>query len=90
MKSLWNDSVKAERFTPMLEDRYADVLIIGGGMAGILCAYRLQQQGVDCLLLEADRIGSGTTHGTTAKITAQHGLCYHKLLTRYGVDVARG
>ena len=90
MKSLWNDSVKAERFTPMLGDRYADVLIIGGGMAGILCAYRLQQQGVDCLLLEADRIGSGTTHGTTAKITAQHGLCYRKLLTRYGVDVARG
>jgi hypothetical protein len=27
---------------------------------------------------------------TTAKITAQHGLIYHKLLSRFGADVARG
>ena len=90
MKSLWDDSVKSKTFTQLSGDRYVDVLIIGGGMAGILCAYRLKQQGVDCLLLEADRIGSGTTAGTTAKITAQHGLIYRKLLLQYGADVARG
>lgn len=90
MKSLWDDNVKISNFTPMSEDRYADVLIIGGGMTGVLCAYQLKQQGVDCLLLEADRIGGGTTGGTTAKITAQHGLCYHKLLSRNSADFARG
>lgn len=90
MKPLWNDDVKAINFTPMNGDRYADVLIIGGGMTGILCAYQLKRQGVDCLLLEADRVGGGTTDGTTAKITAQHGLIYRKLLSRYGADFARG
>ncbi len=90
MDSLWNDGVKIQNFTPLSGDQYADVLIIGGGMAGILCAHRLKQQGVDCLLLEADRVGGGTTHGTTAKITAQHGLCYRKLLMRHGADYARG
>ncbi len=90
MKSLWDDNVKISNFTPMSEDRYADVLIIGGGMTGVLCAYQLKQQGVDCLLLESDRIGGGTTSGTTAKVTAQHGLCYHKLLSRHGADFARG
>ena len=90
MKSLWELDVKIQNFTLMNGDHYADVLIVGGGMAGVLCAYYLKQQGVDCLLLEADRIGGGTTRGTTAKITAQHGLCYHKLLSRYGADFARG
>ncbi len=90
MKSLWNNSAMVKHFTPISGDRYADVLIIGGGMTGVLCAYQLKQQGVDCLILEADRIGGGTTDGTTAKITAQHGLIYHKLLARHGGDFARG
>ncbi len=90
MNPLWSNNVKTQTFTPMNGDHYADVLVIGGGMAGVLCAYQLEQQGVDCLLLEADRIGSGTTGGTTAKITAQHGLIYRKLLARHGVDFARG
>ena len=34
------------------------VLIIGGGLAGLVCAHRLQQAGVDCAVLEArDRPG---------------------------------
>ncbi len=90
MKSLWTDTVKLPTFTPMQGDRYTDVLVVGGGITGILCAHRLTRQGVDCLLLEADHICGGTTHGTTAKITAQHGLCYHPLLTRYGKEFARG
>ncbi len=90
MKPLWDDDVKLETFAPMSGDRYTDVLIIGGGMAGVLCAYQLKRQGVDCLLLEADRVGGGTTGGTTAKITAQHGLIYRKLLSRHGADFARG
>ncbi len=90
MESLWNGFVKLPTFTPLQSDRYTDVLIVGGGITGILCAYHLHRQGVDCLVLEADRIGGGTTHGTTAKITAQHGLCYHRFVTRYGVEFARG
>lgn len=34
------------------------VLIVGGGLAGLVCAHRLQQAGVDCAVLEArDRPG---------------------------------
>ncbi len=40
----------------MVEER--DVVIIGAGMAGLACAQRLQETGVDFLVLEAaDRIG---------------------------------
>ncbi len=89
MASLWRDTVKATDFTPFTGHTHTDVLIIGGGMTGLLCAHYLTRQGVDCLLLEANRIGGGTSGHTTAKITAQHGLLYQKLVRRYGVDFAR-
>ncbi len=89
MVSLWKSTVKRDDFTQLESNCHADVLIVGGGIAGILCAYLLQEQGVDCRLLEANRIGGGTTAGTTAKITAQHGLLYHKLLARRGVELTR-
>lgn len=66
-----------------------DVLIVGGGLAGVLCAYRLRHDGVDCILIEKGRICCGVTQHTTAKITSQHGLIYHKLLKRFGAETAR-
>ena len=66
-----------------------DVLIIGGGMAGILCAWKLAQEGADYVLIEADRICAGVTRNTTAKITSQHGSIYAKLLREFGARTAR-
>ena len=77
------------QFPALRGDRKTDVLIIGGGMAGIICAWKLREAGVDCLLLEADRICGGVTAGTTAKITFQHGLCYDKLIREFGAEKAR-
>ena len=35
-----------------------DVIVVGGGLAGLACALRLQQQGIEALVLEgADRVG---------------------------------
>lgn len=68
-------------------ERKADVLVIGGGIAGILCAKALQDAGVDVVVAEAKRICSGITKDTTAKITAQHGLLYHKLLRKFGPEL---
>ena len=89
MKSLWHDKTKLPQFPPLEEDIQTDVLIIGGGMAGILCAYFLGQAGVDYVLVEADRICSGVTGNTTAKITSQHGFVYQKLLKEFGPELAR-
>ena len=65
------------------------MLIIGGGIAGLLCAYFLEQAGVSYVLVEADRICGGITKDTTAKITAQHGLIYDKLIREFGLEKAR-
>ena len=89
MKSIWNENISRPDFDKLERDIKTDVLIIGGGITGILTAYMLKEVGVDCVLLEADKICSGITQNTTAKITAQHGLIYDKMIKRFGTDFAR-
>lgn len=89
MDSIWLQTAQLPTFHSLRSDLKTDVLIIGGGMAGLLCAYKLTRAGVDCALVEAGRIGRGITQNTTAKITAQHGLIYHKLVREFGADRAR-
>lgn len=89
MSSIWTECVKRPGFEVLHGDMKTDVLIIGGGIAGILCAHMLKQAGVDCVLVEQNEICSGVTQNTTAKITLQHGLFAHKLVERFGAETAR-
>ncbi len=89
MESVWEKDTQRVRFDALDGYKATDVLIVGGGIAGVLCAYKLTNAGVDCVLVEATEIGGGITKNTTAKITWQHGLLYHKLITRFGEDKAR-
>lgn len=84
MDSIWSQGLKAPHFEPLEGNKQTEVLIIGGGLAGVLCAYHLERAGVDCILCEKDTICSGVTQNTTAKITAQHGLIYQKLIKSIG------
>ena len=89
MKSIWTDTGHLPYFPPLRGKTKADILVIGGGMAGLLIAWLLKQEGFDCVVAEANTIASGTTANTTAKITAQHGLIYHRLLESLGLDQAK-
>lgn len=89
MKSLWTLKTKLPEFPQLKGSVNTDILIIGGGITGILTAYFLHKSGVRYILVEKDRICSGTTQNTTAKITFQHGLIYNKILKSGGVDTAQ-
>ncbi len=84
MEYLWEDGVSAPEFPALAGDASTDVLVIGGGMAGILCARKLHDAGIEYMLLEASKIGSGMTRGTTAVLTAQHDTLYTDIEKRYG------
>ncbi len=88
MNSIWSATAKNGNFPELNEDIKTDVVIVGGGLAGVLCLKELTDRGVDCVLLEAKSIGSGITKNTTAKITFQHGLIYDKLLKSIGTEKA--
>jgi glycine/D-amino acid oxidase-like deaminating enzyme/nitrite reductase/ring-hydroxylating ferredoxin subunit len=88
-KSIWSTSAFAKARPSLQGNIHTDVAVIGGGMAGVLIAHFLVQAGVQCVVLEAERIGSGQTKNTTAKVTSQHGLIYNKLLQSVGEEKAR-
>lgn len=89
MESIWTNTASLPSFPALEGDARTDVLVIGGGMAGLLCAYRLQKAGVSCVIAEADTIAGGVTKNTTAKITAQHGFIYSQLIGKFGPEKAR-
>ena len=87
--SIWQDGVSLPSFPTLSKDIKTDVLIIGGGMAGLLCARLLEKEGIPYVLVEGGRIASGVTKNTTAKITFQHGLIYQKILKNQGREKAK-
>ena len=87
-QSIWERDVEFPSFPKLEGDIKTDVLVIGGGLCGVLCAWFLKQAGVDYVLVEGDAVGRGVTCNTTAKITSQHGLIYEKLLRTQGKEKA--
>ena len=89
MDSIWTQTAAHHPRPPLRGDLSTDVLIIGGGMCGILTAHMLKTAGIHTVVAEAKTVGGGVTGRTTAKITAQHGLCYADFVKRFGTERAR-
>lgn len=90
-RSLWIDTATApdRRLGSGTLPAETEVVVIGGGIAGLSAAYRLAETGIQVLVLEAAELVSGVSGNTTAKVTAQHDLIYADLLERKGADQAR-
>lgn len=55
MDSIWKSSTQMPEFPALKSNKKTDVLIIGGGITGLLCAHFLQERGVDYILAEAGK-----------------------------------
>ena len=88
-KSIWTNDITLPELPKLQGEIKTDVLVIGGGITGILCAKFLEDAGIDCVLVEGNKIASGITKNTTAKITSQHGLVYSKIVKNYGKEKAQ-
>lgn len=89
MESIWNKDISLKKHQTLAEDISINTAVIGGGLAGILIAYALTKGSIDTVIIEADKICSGQTKNTTAKITSQHGVIYSKIEKYYGKDAAK-
>ncbi|CDD06733.1 putative uncharacterized protein [Dorea sp. CAG:317] len=47
MESIWTENALLPYFETLKGDTKTDVLIIGGGIAGLMCAYFLEEKGID-------------------------------------------
>ncbi|MCX7773708.1 MAG: FAD-dependent oxidoreductase [Clostridia bacterium] len=85
----WILSSEGESYEPLTEDLSTDYLIIGGGLVGITTLYLLTKAGLKASLIDATRIGYGTSGRNTGKATAQHGYIYSRIEKNYGFEKAK-
>ncbi len=87
MTTVWK--LERAKEYPKLEGNIeADVVIIGGGLAGVWCAYLLSKEGKRVVLIEKDRLGQGKTEYTTAFITYVVDTSLSELTRIFGDTVA--
>ncbi len=89
MEYFWQTNEKDEKHPSLKTDVSCDVVIIGGGLVGILCAFRLSKRGLHTVVLEKMRICSGTSGYSTAKITPLSGRLFTHTLENFGKDAVK-
>lgn len=75
--------------TPVEDSRPADLVVIGGGMAGLSVAYEALLNGRHVTILDRGEIASGMTARTTAHLASALDDRYYKFIGLRGEDQAR-
>lgn len=94
MTSLWLDQHRpaavdlADRFADAGTES-ADVVVVGAGITGLTTGLLLARAGKRVVILEARRVGSGTTGHTTGKVSLLQGTKLSQLLDRHPEHVVR-
>lgn len=88
-QSFWEATTPSRPEFPKLEGAIdVDVAIIGGGITGITTALRLTQAGKKVAVLEARRIGGGTTGWSTGNLYVPVGAYYHTIAKNRNEETA--
>lgn len=88
-KSLWVSGIKYRKVKELKKNIDVDVLIIGGGMTGLNCAYGLRDSKLKVCLVEQNRIGMGVSSRTTGKINYLQECIYSDLEKFNSFDTAK-
>ncbi|WKN49712.1 FAD-dependent oxidoreductase [Nocardioides sp. Arc9.136] len=64
-----------------------DVVVVGGGITGLTTAGLLARGGLSVAVVEARRIGAGTTGGSTAKVSLLQGTTFSRIARRHPPSV---
>lgn len=87
--SLWQQTVTKTPLKVNALPQQADVIIVGAGITGITTGLMLQKAGKECIILEAQNIGFGTTGGTTAHINTLLDTPYSTIIKNFSSEDAR-
>jgi glycine/D-amino acid oxidase-like deaminating enzyme/nitrite reductase/ring-hydroxylating ferredoxin subunit len=90
LNSPWQSGLISLKSTTSIDtNTIYDVVIIGGGITGMTAALLLQNAGKQCLLVEAESIGYGTTGGTSAHINTFADTTYTEAQSAFGKEGAQ-
>ena len=83
-KSIWLLGKNNKLFKSLDKDISTDILIIGGGIAGLSTAYFLMNSNYNITLIDKNYIGLGITSNSSAKISFVREGIYHKMKKNIG------
>lgn len=66
----------------------AEVVVVGGGIAGVSAFHHLARAGVDVVLLERDTVGGGTTSAAVGVLSPPVRQPFHETVHHRGAEVA--
>ena len=87
--SIWMLKNQLTPFKALSKAMETDVLIVGGGIAGLMTAYELLNNGKRVIIVEDGELGSGETGRTSAHITYSLDTQYTDLESRFGQEQAK-
>jgi gamma-glutamylputrescine oxidase len=87
----WHDQRRrsAPPSLPLSRDESADIVVVGGGVAGLACAQTLNDQGRKVILLEKDACGSGASGRSSGFITPDSEMELSSLVHSRGLERAK-
>lgn len=81
----WPNSYREPVSYPELSGRLGkSVVIIGGGMSGVVCGFELSSSGIDTVLIEQQRIGTGSTSANTGLLQYSNDKMLSELIRAIG------
>lgn len=86
-KSIWNENKNTINTTT--KNIETDILIIGGGITGMTSLLYLLNEKKKITLIEANRIGTGITNKTTAKINIIQEYNYQKIKNTINTETSQ-
>lgn len=87
-KAIWLDNISRNKYPKLENDIECDILIIGGGITGISCGYFLKNCKKKIVLVEGNKICTGTTAKSTGKLTYLQDNMLNKISNIYNEKVA--
>lgn len=69
-----------------------DVVVVGGGFSGLLCAYYLKTEfNIDVCVIEANQVGFGASARNAGFVLKGSGrLSYQQIASKWGLEVSKG
>lgn len=89
MTSLWSQETRTParlRLTPGLR---FDTVVVGAGLTGLVTALVLARAGAEVAVVEAGRVGAGTTGGTTGKVSLLQGTRLQQIARKHPLETVR-
>lgn len=88
-RPLWPQTAALPTFPPLRGDADADVVVVGGGIAGLSVAWELAQEGQLVMVLDRGPVGGGMTARTTAHLASVFDDFYHEMIRLHGLAQAQ-